>query len=362
MKTGIVTIVDYTNYGNRLQNYAMYYTLKKCFNVSADTLTSKKEKQFYDGDFKAWLNDQIARKFCIFPEFAERRWGNTVTRWANFHKWTKKYIPTKTFYDQKILSANLNKKYNMFFAGSDQIWNYNFSSDKFDDFFLRFTDSEKRNAISASFGVETIPDEWKQTYIDGLSGFANISVREDAGAHIVKELLGRDVPVLIDPTMMLSKEEWHKVASKPRVDCTKHYVLKYYLGDEETDKIDDWAKENGYEVYELMNENIPELYSAGPGEFISLISNASLVCSDSFHCIVFSIIFSKPFLVYARRGAANYMTSRLDTLLSKFGFEHRWKHITKPDDYLNCDFSHIPSLIKKEQEEFTKYISELLNT
>ena len=361
MRIGIATIVDYTNYGNRLQNYAMQYILKKGFDAHADTVTAKKEKPFYDGNHKSWLNDQIARKFCVFPKFAERKWGNHITRWVNFHKWTEKYIPTKTFYDQKTLSTDLNKEYDLFFAGSDQIWNYKFSSGKFDDFFLRFADPKKRNAISASFGVETIPEEWKQIYIDGLSGIENISVREDAGAAIVKELTGREVPVLIDPTMMLNKDEWLKVSARPRVDCSKPYVLKYYLGDEaDSEKIDVWAKENGYEVYELLNDKIPELYSAGPGEFISLINNAALVCSDSFHCIVFSIIFSKPFLVYARRGSGNYMTSRLDTLLRKFNFSHRWKHLIKPEDYLNCDFSHVPELMKKEQEQFSEYVSEIL--
>ncbi len=362
MKAGIVTLVDYTNFGNRLQNYAVYYILKNKFGVQSTTITTKKEKAFNNGNYIVWIKEFIVKKICAFPEFVEKRWGNSMSRWGNFHMWTENNIPTKTFYGQKKLSQDLNNKYDLFFAGSDQIWNYNFSSSKFDDYFLRFADSSKRNAVSASFGVESIPEEWKQTYIDALSSFAHISVREDAGARIVKELIGRDVPVLIDPTMMLSKKEWLKVSAKPRVDCTKPYVLKYYLGDEaEPEKIDIWAKENGYEVYELLNDKIPELYSAGPGEFISLINNAALVCSDSFHCIVFSIIFSRPFLVYARRGSGNYMTSRLDTLLSKFNFENRWKHLTNPDDYLNCDFSHVPELMKKEQEQFIKYISEILN-
>ena len=56
----------------------------------------------------------------------------------------------------------------------------------------------------------------------------HISVREDAGARIVKELTGREVPVLIDPVMMLDREEWLAVAEKPRVDLSKPYVLKYY--------------------------------------------------------------------------------------------------------------------------------------
>ena len=178
----------------------------------------------------------------------------------------------------------------------------------------------------------------------------------------MKDLLGKDVPVLIDPVMMLSKDEWLEVSKKPRVDCSKPYILKYYLEDElEEDKIDVWAKKNNYEVYELLNDQIPELYSAGPGEFISLISNATLICSDSFHCIAFSIIFSKPFIVYNRRGKDTYMSSRLDTLLKKFGFQNRWKHLLNESEYLNCDYELVEELLKTEQQKFAEYISAVLN-
>ena len=163
--------------------------------------------------------------------------------------------------------------------------------------------------------------------------------------------------------MLLSQEEWRKVSNKPRVDTKKPYILKYYLGDEaEEEKIDHWAKANGYAVYELLNKNIPELYSAGPGEFISLIANAALVASDSFHCIAFSIIFRKPFVVYARRGSGNYMTSRLDTLLGKFGFEDRWKHLLSPDEYLTCDYTQVDEIMAKEQAKALTYLQTVLNS
>lgn len=169
------------------------------------------------------------------------------------------------------------------------------------------------------------------------------------------------MPVLIDPVMMLNKSEWLKVSKKPRVNTSKPYVLKYYLGDEkEEDKIDIWARKNGYEIYELLNKEIPELYSAGPGEFISLISNANLICSDSFHCIAFSIIFEKPFIVYSRIGSEDYMTSRLDTLLNKFGFEDRWINMLPELEYLNCDYSNITTLMNKEKEMFIQYLSDII--
>ena len=361
MKIGIVTIMDYTNYGNRLQNYAVSHVLRRKFGCDAVSLDAIARKPFENGNYVLWLKNFIAQKLCVFPEFAERRFGPNITRSTNFRSWSRKYIPTRNFYGCKALPEELNREYDMFLAGSDQIWNYRFPGTKYDDYFLKFAENKKKAAICGSFGVESIPEEWQQTYINGLSTFAHISVREDAGARIMKDLIGRDVPVLVDPVMLLNQVEWLKVAKKPRIDTSKPYILKYYLGNEaEEEKIDHWAKENGYEVYELLNEKIPELYSAGPGEFISLIANASLVASDSFHCIAFSIIFRKPFVVYARRGSGNYMTSRLDTLLGKFNFGGRWKHILSPDQYLSCDYSHVDTIMEREQEKALTYIRNVL--
>ena len=360
MKIGIVTITDLTNFGNRLQNYAMYHLLLQNFQCEVVSLTSNKDKPYCNGNYIAWLKERIAGVSCRVPTWAEKRFGNQITRWENFRKWNK-LIPSKTFYECAMIPEEIEKGFDYFIAGSDQIWNYNFSAEHFDDYFLKFTNKNKRIAVSASFGVDELPDEWKDLYSASLQEFSGISVREDAGRAIIQEMLGISVPVLIDPTMMLTKDEWLSVSRKPRVDCTKPYVLKYYLGDEvESEKIDVWANENGYEVYELLNKDIPALYSAGPGEFISLISNAALVCSDSFHCIVFSIIFSRPFLVYARQGSGNYMTSRLDTLLKKFGFEDRWKHMVTVENYLKCDYSEVPERLEKERKRFMDYLSDVL--
>lgn len=363
MKIGIVTIQDCTNYGNRLQNYAVSLVLRRSFGCRAVSLAAYQEKPFENSNYILWLKNKIAKAMCISPEVAEKRFGNGITRWRNFYNWNKRNIPSKYYYAHTSLPERLNEQYDMFLAGSDQIWNYKFPGTKYNDYFLKFAEDKKKAAISGSFGVEEIPDEWRQTYIDGLSGFSHISVREDAGAKIVKDLIGKEVPVLVDPVMLLSQKEWRKVAKKPRVDTSKPYILKYYLGDEaEEEKIDSWAKENGYEVYELLNDRIAELYSAGPGEFVSLIANASLVASDSFHCVAFSIIFRRPFVVYARLGPGNYMTSRLDTLLGKFGFQRRWKHLLTPDEYLACDYSGVDDIMAMEQEKALNYIQTVLDS
>ena len=305
------------------------------------------------------LKNQVVLGLSQFPGVVEKHFSPRVNRWVNFVNWSRR-IPTKHYYNCTGLPEKAGEKYDFLFAGSDQIWNYSFSSERFHDYFLQFSEYDKRASLSASFGVESIPDEWKQRYADGLSGMKYISVRETAGAKLVKDLTGRKVPVLVDPVMMLDRVEWLATAKQPPVDCSVPYVLKYYLGDEDDKKIDRWAERNGYRVYELMKEDKPELYSTGPGEFLSLIDHAALVCSDSFHCIAFSILFKKPFIVYARKGKLNNMGSRMETLMEKFGLSGRWDDALFESDYLNCDFQQFDVLLENERKLFRDYVDQVI--
>ncbi len=360
MKLGIITIIDHTNYGNRLQNYAIWYLLHKKLGHEATTLTTVDEKRFNNGNFLLWLKERTAGLLCRLTPLAEQHFGPQMTRWANFQSWSRQ-IPTKIYYKCRSLPQSVNEEYDLFLAGSDQIWNYQLSASRFDDFFLRFALPHKKAALCGSFGVEDLPEVWKPAYVQALSGFRHISVREDAGREIISHLLGREVPVLIDPVMMLSPEEWDAVSRPPRLACQKPYVLKYHLGSGGgTEVLDTWAKEQGYAVYDLMDPGQPDLYSAGPGEFLALLRRAALVCTDSFHGAAFSILFSRPFAVCPRQGPENNMTSRLTTLLNKFGFQDRWLHLLKPEEYLLCDFTHVPQLLNAEQVKFMNYLNCVL--
>ncbi len=357
-RVGIVTIIDYYNYGNRLQNYAVSYLLNNKLGCKAITLEGYRNS-FIQGSFTSWIKEQIAVQLCRFPGIAEKNLNPKVIRWYNFSKWSKKWIPRKRFYACEQLPSELNDQFDLFISGSDQVWNYRIQNLRIEDFFLVFAEDRKKNSLSASFGTDQILEAEKQYYCEKLSAFSNISVRENTGAGIVKDLTGRNVPVLIDPVMMLDMNEWIKVEEKSRLEISKPYVLKYYLGDKDN-TVDRWARENGYVVYELLNKKEPKLYGAGPGEFISLIRNAALVLSDSFHCIAFSILSSVPFIVYERQGKEDYMLSRLNTLLEKFGFEDRWSSQVCQEDYLNCDFEIAMNRLETERKAFWDYLKAVV--
>lgn len=359
-KIGVITIMDYTNIGNRLQNYAMSFYLKNKFFCDVQVLTATLEVPYKNNRIR-WLKEKIILFLCHFPFLFEKRYGVDTIRWSNFIRWNRN-IPIKNIYGQHLIPKEIDEEFDFFVVGSDQVWNYSFSSDKFSDYFLNFASDSKKIAISASMGVDNIPDRWKNVYANNLKKFYRISVRENSSSMIIKNLINIDVPVFIDPVMLLSTDEWNKVAIKPRVDINCSYIIVYFLGEYTIYKseIEKWANQNGYIIYNLLDREKAELYTSGPGEFLSLIANAKLVLTDSFHCTAFSIIYSVPFIVFPRTGMNCDMSSRLNTLLELFGFQNRWNKEVSKKDYLNCDFSKVPEIIKKEQNRVYDFICDFL--
>lgn len=195
--------------------------------------------------------------------------------------------------------------FDFYSVGSDQVWNpdfYKYDTRRKDFYFLTFADDKKKIAFSPSFGISRIPEEWKSWFKCNLKTFHALSVREEAGAQLVFDLIGQKPEVLVDPTLMLDKEEWEKIAKKPKnIDLEVPYVLTYFLGDISEEvrlKCDEFSNTINGKCYHLLNPDNSALSNIGPAEFLMLIKNASLIMTDSFHACVFSFIFNKPFNLY----------------------------------------------------------------
>lgn len=234
--------------------------------------------------------------------------------------------------------------------------------------FLTFTTENKRIAYAASFGVNEIPNEQKNAYKSWLKGIKYISVREESGAKIVKDLIGKDVPVVLDPTLLLSKNEWNSIAKKPKFDLPESYLLLYFLG-ERTKEFDcvirKLSEEYNLKIINILDKSKDYYYNVGPMEFIYLIQHATGIYTDSFHGSVFSIIMKKPFVVI-NRSTKNIcdMSSRIDTLLKTFSLESRRGNIENNfclDQFFNIDFLNIDKKIESEKEKSIKYLKNALN-
>ena len=264
---------------------------------------------------------------------------------------------------QKVIQKGFADDLDYLLIGSDQMWNYTFERYFSPRVFADFSDKHRKVTLSVSIGIDRVPDKGTEEYEafdEHLKKIDYLSVREDSAKRIVKEISGRDdVTVLIDPTMMLSKEEWEEVMAKPKNLKTDKYILKAFLGqvskekDEELARI---AKENNCEIIDIIDENSP-YFGCGPEEFIYLEKNAFLVVTDSFHSCVFAILFGTPFVVFERDDKKlKSMYSRIETLLNTFDLNYRVFDNEIDNRCLSREYAHIEEILNRKRKEADEFI------
>lgn len=369
-KIGIITLNGYENYGNRLQNYALQEVLKN-YGYSVDTIVFEEIVKDKEQNKLLKLKSKSIKE--LITSFKLRTinrstYNSIKIRLEIFKEFTNKYINEVKYFvvDKKKLHTNFefNYKYDYFIVGSDQVWNPNFIDNE-DIYFLRFTEKDKRISYAASFGISELPLMYKNMYKNVLKDMKYISVREEDGARITKELINTNVSVHVDPTLLLSKEQWLKVAVKAKNKPQNRYLLTYFLGgipDTYNKQIQDLARNNSLEIINLGEILEKDTYRTGPGEFLDYICDSSIFCTDSFHGAVFSILFERPFIVYPRQGSIS-MYSRINTLLDKFNLNHRKIENVKLDkEIMKVDFSETAKILQKERKKSDNYFKKALGS
>lgn len=366
---GLITIHGYQNYGNRLQNYATQCVLES-LGYGVVSIRNHPNTKPFDSATSQQTVHFLKRRF-IHPIMAQfrrlklaRKLHMNKRRAAAFEKFTTAHIRTTDYQiDSHSVPAGISDAFSVFVAGSDQIWNPYFRNCNPNDF-LAFAPPEKRVAYASSFGIDELPESVKDQYRQWLSGFAHLSVREQSGARIIKELTGRDALVLLDPTLMLSKEEWFAISCRPRWLPNSAYVVTYFLGQQPHELpalLSELKTEKNLQVVHLGSYEDARRFYADPGEFLAYINSASMVLTDSFHGAVFSILFERPFIVFQRSSHHKPMGSRLDTLLDTFQLTGRkWEEVKLSKQHLNCDFSHVSCTLARERRRALDYLSHAL--
>lgn len=357
-KVGIITIFNLNNYGNRLQAYALFKVLKslKCQVVEA---------RYCGKSFKSFLKEIIKRNrlliCCYYFLTGVLKGGNLCSVIKSCKRFNTFSLFNKNIKSRLIFTDS--NSFDYYVCGSDQIWNPTFAGDS--SYFAAFADREKRISYSASFGLNVLPQETISRYTKHLNDMQYISVREDQGAEIVKQLTGKQAQVLIDPTLMIDRNEWQSVSKKPKIKIPEKYILTYFLSrvSEETDMyIKGIAKENDMQIISLHSFEENDYWnSTGPSEFIWLIENASLVCTNSFHASIFSVLMDTPFIVFKRNYENNDMSSRFESLLGKFGLTDRYFEQLQVGDEFKKDYGHITEIIKTERDKSIKFLMNALD-
>ena len=279
---------------------------------------------------------------------------------ARFAKFTDEIL--KPSYLSWIELQGLAKECEACFAGSDQIWN---SSTMYIDplYYLRFAPAEKRVSFAPSFGRDFIADYNRELMGKWISEFAHISVREDSGVRLIKELTGRDAVHLVDPTLILDGETWRKTLNITKRES--NYILAYFL-DKPSEKtraaIKDMKEKLGCEVIAIPYQfdemdYCDKMVPTGPLEFLDLIVNARCVLTDSFHGTAFSINFHTPFYVFERNyGSAQKQSSRIMSLLAQVGMLERYEVSDYHEYQALMEFSHSDMILENERSKVKQYI------
>lgn len=225
-----LTLNGYSNYGNILQKFALHYTLKKFADLT-EVLWYSGYSFFSENAGKTSSQIVVRKKDDTYQQLISFR---NAVRCSKFKDFENLHIRTR--FDFPFFE-DIADQYDYFVVGSDQVWN---PRDKiwnthklFPNISLKFVQREKKISYAASFGVNAIPDEYKEIFRCSLSDFNHISVREESGIKIIKDLTGRDDTILVlDPVLLLAADEWLSVAQKPTWFSARYsrgYVLTYHL-------------------------------------------------------------------------------------------------------------------------------------
>ncbi len=287
-----------------------------------------------------------------------------ILRWIVFHKRDKKFrafikeISSEKVYDKAALRQ---ASYEKIIVGSDQVWNYGCSGN--DETFLLPNIETKKYSYAASFGVAELPEKQVPFFKEQLSKFRYISVREKTGQDICKNQLGLSAEVVLDPTLLLTKEEWAEsfcIQTK-----NKKYILVYAFekSKELTAAAKRMAKLTGLPIYNISVSTKDffgnkVIKNAGPKEWVELFYNAAFVITDSFHGTAFSINFNKPFYSFA----SNERASRIVDLLNMLGLEKRLNPTIEAVNLeTKIEYVSVHEKLAEERKKSIAFIEKIIN-
>lgn len=360
MRAGIITIHFGINYGSALQAFAMSEIIG---NIGLDTEIIDYIPERYSRRARYFEKSGIAGKLKCLAAFPFRFGYQHI-----FRSFLKKNLPlSKRCESVDELTKNCCG-YDVYFAGSDQIWNSNYNKRVDPVYYLSFApEKAKKIAYAASFGKSELEAwETKDTEIL-LHNFDAVSVREEQAKAIVNKL-GYDAVHVLDPTMLIDKSIWSEKFS-PR-GHSEPYVLVYALNHEEKTLVrfarriaDKHSLKVKLISFSYFGEKIPGsdecLTYQSPDDFVRLMAGADYVVTNSFHGVAFSINLNKQFIAVKRK----LYNSRLESILKKFELSERMVMEELPEALLDTDIDYgkCNAILDESRRESLRFITDSLS-
>ena len=323
MKIGILTFHSAHNYGAMLQCYALQEVLKR-MGHDVEVIDYRLEYRFRSDNRKCTfrqLNPLATIKSIVIKIITLRI---ALLRRRNFENFKRTYMALSEIVDKD----HIPNDYDVYVMGSDQIWNPTITKGFDPVYFGSFwfpKGNRKYVSYAASMERSELTDEEKAFCRKSLKNFDAISVREKVLAHLLQPLTSQKVEVVLDPTLLLEKQAWERIAKLPKIK--EKYVLVYQVrvqGNENTIQI---AKKVAAQIKAIVIQvavspylNRRKLQHESPTQFLGLMQHAACVVTTSFHGTAFSVIFNRPFY-YVELGDGN--DSRAKSLLYDIGLADR---------------------------------------
>ena len=372
-KVALSTWFNYNNYGSILQVTALYKTISDLgYEVDVINYIPHGKQYLPNESNLETLKIMFNEKFGKNKDYKNNnRVIDSKIKEVLFDNFRNKYL---TFTDESNTISELNlleNKYDVFVCGSDQIWSPILFDEKY--YFSYIDNKSKIMSYAPSTGVNYLPNKYIKEKMGSLiNDFQYISVREEKGKKFIKKEFNKDVEVVLDPTLLLDKETWLTMKSNLNEDNEK-YILVYFLGDntEYLRYVETLSKKLNLKVKILpvyednQKNNFEYIYDAGPGEFLHLIDNAEIICTDSFHGIVFSIIYGKKFIPFKRFKDDEKISQneRIYNLLDKIDYKESFTELELEKD-LNClnsiDYSLLYCKLDNLKQKSINYLKKSL--
>ncbi len=375
MKIGLLSVQNH-NYGSILQAYALQTVLMEQGNDVAIIRYKKTNllKQASRLLYYPLLRATVRMKWkTIYCKTFQKQVYHTIlaSREKAFSDFVEQNMQFSQVYKGRDALVKGVENYDAFVLGSDQVWNpMNLGGDFFTMTFI--PDSVKKVTYAPSFGVSEIPKNQQAKTAAYLTRIDHISVREKDGARIVKELTGRDVPTVVDPTILLDRSVWdskttERLVKEPYIFCyfistnpayrtfAKRLAEKTGLKLVAIPHVDEYVKaDSGF------GDMVPQ--GIGPLESVNLIRNAAYVCTDSFHGSVFSTLYHRHFFTFSRyaKEGGDSTNSRLYSFLEMIGLEDRLTDPQAEIDLHEINFANADGRLAQMREQSENYLKAAL--
>lgn len=310
-KCGIVTFYNHNNFGAMLQAYALKKVIES-YDVDVDFISFQEESTKEEDTSN--LHPLIKR---IKDETDKRN--------RRFEDFRKKWLPGN------LIHEGIEEEYDFFVAGSDQIWNTEIVGDD-SRYFLSFAPKEKKRSYAVSFGKDSLSVDEVSYCKEMIYDFTPwLSVREQSGAEIIKDITGKDSLVCLDPTLLTKMEEWDELrnSSDFNQNPAKYILLITVQNDLSLLKVArQMAEERNEELRIITASYFPPVGFESWSEvevvdWVNLVANSSYVITSSFHGIAFSIIFHKDFSFWPLQAELSGRNTRMIELLEYLSLSDR---------------------------------------